>query len=164
MKHIECFTCAYILTISVSNAFSRTAGEQHNKSIPHSTCRIIQYREQALYVPRTPQTHERHCLPPLISFSRLFLWWWPPSQRDRKQLSDRAGGKTESRWTHRRTTHAGEFENHSPVRRVCESRREFRTKKGGDERESTGEFSEGLMIVGFAYEKCLFVSFDIMSN
>lgn len=44
------------------------------------------------------------------------------------------------------------------VRRVCESRREFETQTR-DERESTAEFSEGMMIAGkvnsFAYEKRL---------
>lgn len=56
------------------------------------------------------------------------------------------------------------------VRRVCEGRRGFETQKD-DERESTGEFSEGMKIVGkvksFVYEKCLgrlLVSFHIMTK
>jgi len=119
-----------------ATAAPRTAGKQTNKSIPHST-----RQEQALYVPHTPQTHERHCLPPLISSSRLLLWRWPPSQRDRKQRAERfqtgAGGKNE------RTDkqHRGVWKSQSGGSvRVGGG---LRHTKKGDERESTGEFSKG---------------------
>jgi len=53
------------------------------------------------------------------------------------------------------------------VRWVCESRREFETQKR-DERESSGEFSEGMMTTGkvnsFVYEKRLEPLLDSCNN